>query len=557
MKNKGIFKKLLLIFTINSAAVLSAFIFISSYYLKQNNIKVFTEDLEESAHIITPYIAELYNSGNIETLAKYLKTGADKNRRITIVRKDGVVAADSHADAADMDNHLNRSEIKEAFEKGRAVSIRRSSTLNEDLLYVAVPIYKDGQTIAALRINAPVRNITLLSKDFFSKNITAFLILFVLSLISAYLFSGLLAGRITKLKNAFGRLARGDFEARTNIESGDELEELSDTFNEMSEKMAKMFSDKEQSRAELSGIIESVKDIVLVVNKNGFVTVSNNTAYKNKYYWEIDGLVIFNKYIGRQNTAEIDLGGKYYSCSLSAIKNTSDTVIVMHDITEIKNLETIKNDFISNMSHELKTPLASIKLYLELIATENDERTKEEYLQAMTRNNERLANITNDILLLSRVEEKKQIQYSQFNMREVLKEVGALLEDKAKSKGLKLELHDNDAVLNADKFYIEQMLINLVDNAVRYTENGRIDVDVEQDDFGTKITVADTGIGIAKENLPRIFERFFVADKSRSKKTGGTGLGLAIVKHIVEAHGGIINVSSELGKGATFVIRLP
>jgi two-component system phosphate regulon sensor histidine kinase PhoR len=557
MKNKGILKKLLLIFTINSVIVLAGFIFISSHYLKQNNIRVFTGDLKAYAYMLAPHIAELYNAGNFGKISSYIKSNTDSSHRVTLVRADGVVIADSQADAENMENHLNRTEISEVFQKDIAVSLRHSSTLHEDLLYVAVPIYEGNERVAALRISAPVRNITLLSKEFITKNIAAFVVLLLLSLVSIYLFSKLLAGRIFEIKNAFGKLSQGDFAARTHIESNDELEELSNTFNLMSEKIELLFKEIDKNRAELRGIIESVKDTVLVINGNGVVTLSNNGAWQNKHYWEIPGLTVLDKYIGKSAGAEIELNGKYYSCSLAAIKNSPDMVIVMHDITEIKNLEIIKNDFISNMSHEFKTPLASIKAYLELIADEKDEAVKKEYMSVIARNNERLTNIANDILILCAVEEKKHIRPSAFNINDVLKEVGALLTHKAESKGLKLSLHDCDVNVNADKFYIEQMLINLVDNAVRYTEKGRIDVDVEQDDYGTKITVADSGIGISKENQRRIFERFFVADKSRSKKNGGTGLGLAIVKHIVEAHQGSISVSSEPDKGAVFIIRLP
>ena len=557
MKSKGILKKLLLIFTINSVIVLTGFIFISSYYLKQSNIKVFTEDLKAYARILSPYITALYNAGDFEKLSSYIKNNTDFSHRITLVRADGVVIADSQADIKNMENHLNRIEISEVFQRDTATSIRHSSTLNEDLLYVAIPIYRGNEKAAALRISAPVRNITLLSKEFISKNIAAFIALLFLSLISIYLFSKLLAGRISEIKNAFCKLSQGDFAVRTHIKSDDELEELSNTFNLMSEKMAASFKEIAKNRAELSGVIESVKDTVLVINKDGVIVLSNNSTWQNKHYWEISGLTVLNKYIGKAGSAEIELDGKYYSCSLADIKNSSNTVIVMHDITEIKNLEIIKNDFISNMSHEFKTPLASIKAYLELIADEKDVAVKKEYLSIIERNNERLSNIANDILILSAVEGKKAIHPAAFNMNDVLKEVATLLAQKAEAKGLKLNLHECDVNINADKFYIEQMLINLVDNAIRYTERGRIDVDIEQDDFGTKITVADTGIGISKENQQRIFERFFVTDKSRSKKNGGTGLGLAIVKHIVEAHGGSISVSGEPGKGTIFVVRLP
>lgn len=557
MKSNGILRKLLLIFTLNSVVVLAGFILISSYYLKQNNIKVFTEDLQSYAHVLSPYVAELYNAGEINKLSAYIKNNTDASHRITLVRADGVVMADSQADAAHMENHLNRTEIGGVFQKETAVSIRRSSTLKEDLLYVAVPIYKDSVKVAALRIAAPLRNITLLSKEFIGKNIGAFFVLLFLSLISIYFFSKTLAGRIFELKTAFSKLAGGDFEVRTHIESYDELEELSNTFNLMSEKVSALFKEIDKNRARLSAVFESVKDAILVINGGGVVVLSNNPAWQNKHYWEVPGLTVLSGYLGRASSAEIELDGKYYSCSIAPVKNSSNTVIVMHDITEIKNLEIIKNDFISNMSHEFKTPLASIKAYLELMADEQDEETKKEYLSVIKRNNERLANIANDTLILSAAEEKKSVQPSVFNLNDTLKEVGVLLTQKAADKGLSLNLHNSDVTLTADKFYIEQLLINLVGNAIRYTEKGQIDVSARKDGSGAEITVTDTGIGISKENQQRIFERFFVADKSRSKKNGGTGLGLAIVKHIVEAHGGKITLASEPGKGTTFVVKLP
>jgi two-component system phosphate regulon sensor histidine kinase PhoR len=537
--------------------MLTAFIFVSSYYLKQNNIKVFTEDLQSTGLFLQPYISDLYLAGKTAEIDQKLKTNKDNFYRITLIDREGRVLADSHVDINAMENHLNRQEVKEMFEDGYSVALRRSSTLKEKLLYVALPIYKDGQIDAALRINTQLRSITLLSKEFFAKNALMLLTVLLLALISAYLFSGLLAARITELGRAFAKLSAGDLTARAHISGGDELEELGENFNLMSQNMADIIKVKEHSRAELSGVIESVNDIVLVIKKDGLVALSNQKDYPGKYYWEIHGLAILNKYIGKTNNAELEIDGKYYSCSIAPIKNTANIVAVMHDITQIKNLQKIKNDFISNMSHELKTPLASIKAYLELIAGESDETAKKEYLGVIQRNAERLANITNDILLLSSLEDKKRLRPAQFNLQEVFKEADTLLAQKAQSKGLELNFHEGDANINADKFYIEQMLINLVDNAIRYTETGRIDIEAEQDDFGTKITVADTGIGISKEHQQRIFERFFVADKSRSKRSGGTGLGLAIVKHIAEAHGGKVSLKSEPGQGTTFIVRLP
>jgi len=558
MRNKGLFRKLLFIFSVNLLAVLAVFMLSASYYMKKNNTDIFAGNLADGLAVTAPYVSELYSEGKVRLVNGMSGNKIPSGFRLTVINPDGTVAADSETDPSSMENHLGRPEVRGAMEKGYGRAVRRSSTVGADLLYVAEPLYDgNGKLLAVIRMAAPVREISLFSASFIHKILFPVLIMFLLSFISVYIFSRRMSGRISELNGAFGRLAGGDFGARTHIRSGDELEGLSDNFNAMADRMGEMFRVMKTEHAGLDRIVKAVSDIILVTDAKGVVILSNRPGYEGKYCWEIFGRDIFDKSAGKSLPSELRTGGRYYSCSVSSVPDTENSVAVLHDITDIRNLETIKDDFISNMSHELKTPLSSIKAYLELISEEEDEEIRKEYLSVIERNNDRLSRIVNDIMLLSAVEWKKRVEPEDFDMDEVFTEVKRMLAQKAAGKGLALEFSGSGINVSADRFYIGQALINLVDNAIRYTEKGSVKVSARKAGKGFSLSVADTGIGISAADLPRIFERFFVADKSRSRKTGGTGLGLSIVKHIAEAHGGAVSVSSVLGKGSVFTVTVP
>ena len=255
---------------------------------------------------------------------------------------------------------------------------------------------------------------------------------------------------------------------------------------------------------------------------------------------------------------ELELNDRIYLCSATFLEAREETIVIFHDITERKNVEKMKRDFVVNVSHELRTPLTAIKGYVETLEEEVDKKGRR-YVEVIKRNTERLIAIVQDLLLLSELEEKESLEIEKVNIKEIVENVIRISEHKLKEKKLDFRVNiENDIPpLRADFFKLEQMFVNLIDNAIKYTEKGEISVSAKHDQEKIIIEIKDTGIGIPKEHLNRIFERFYVVDKSRSRKLGGTGLGLSIVKHIVILHKGKIDVESTAGAGTKFTVTLP
>jgi two-component system phosphate regulon sensor histidine kinase PhoR len=286
---------------------------------------------------------------------------------------------------------------------------------------------------------------------------------------------------------------------------------------------------------------------------------------EGKFYWEVLREPNFSDLIKkvqqekRSRTEELSLDEKSYLCSATYLDSRGETVITLHDITEVKKVEKIKKDFIMNISHELRTPLTAIKGFVETLEEEVD-RDKRHYLEIIKRHTDRLINIVKDLLILSELEEKEtKLEVEEVDVAALVKDIMKIFEQKLKDKRLEVEVKVEEKIpsVKGDPFKLEQMFINLIDNAVKYTEKGKITIAVERKEDRIAIEVKDTGIGIPREHISRVFERFYVVDKSRSKRLGGTGLGLSIVKHIALLHGGEVAVESDPGKGTSFTVLLP
>jgi len=341
----------------------------------------------------------------------------------------------------------------------------------------------------------------------------------------------------------------------------------------MNEEMGKMFSELGQQKEELKSIIDSLQEGLLVLGKQGKVIRTNesfrrivgNQAPEGKFYWEIMRNAQLAELLKRADTErrnfmeELTLGGRIFMCSVTPLKGGEEIVSIFHDMTEMKDIEKIKKDFVINVSHELRTPLTAIKGYAETLRKEVDTGPAKKYLEIVERNTNRLINIVNDLLLLSSLEEKPTLELEEIELSGFLGNVIKIFDQKLKDKRLPLavDVKENIPTIKADAFKLEQMLVNLLDNAIKYTDHGEIAISASVRENRVQIQVRDTGIGIPKENIPRVFERFYVVDKSRSRKSGGTGLGLSIVKHIVLLHKGTINIESTLGGGTSVTVTLP
>lgn len=571
MKIKTMFFKFFILFLLNSIIIASILTAAANKNIKSNNIKLFAEELIVDAKIIMPQISSMFEAKKFAEMDAFIKEAAkDINRRLTVVGADGIVLADSSKEPGDLDNHSNRIEIKQSIEGMQSLIVRRSATLNEETLYISLPIYlKDGSAAGVLRASAPLTEISFFSSPFIFKNYLVFFIIIFLSIVISFFISKNLGSKISQLKKSLQELARGNFKVRARINTKDELGELSDAFNGACWQLQKAFKKIDDSRAELDKIISSVSDGILAVEKNGRVLLSNNSFRKHfdcdsakfEFYWQALDPNIFKAYMENYREPVIfpfEHKGHYFSCVLTRIEGVETFVIVFHDITGIKNLEAFKKNLISAVSHELKTPISSMRLYLELAGDEQLSQKLSEYLRIIGENLNRLSDTTNDLLVLSEIESKQELSAEEFSLKELFEEMKVLFDKTAEKKKLEL-IFDIDPKLKikADKFRLSQALSNLIDNALRYTEIGSISVSAFIADGRVGISVKDTGIGIARAHTDKIFERFYVVNKSRSRQTGGTGLGLSIVKHIIELHKGEITVESVFNKGTTFTIFLP
>ncbi|MBI2487291.1 MAG: HAMP domain-containing protein [Deltaproteobacteria bacterium] len=510
--------------------------------------------------------------------------------RITVIDKDGVVIGDSEKDPKVMENHANRPEVKDAISKGIGEGIRYSTTLKKHMFYVAVPIEDNtGKALAIVRTALPLISLEETFASIKSQVISLGLILTLLALILSYASSKAFTKLFEKSIRLSEQIAEGNFNVSVPIsDRKGEIGKLNLALNTMAEKLDELFRQVSIEKSQLEAVLTAMSEGVMVVANDGKVILMNHAlkdmlAIKDtplgKPYWEVlrnrEIMELIENSIKNllSEKKEISLfypTERYYIASAIPLGSLEkETIVVMFDITEFKRLEKIKADIVANVSHELRTPLTAIKGYVETLeegAYENpDERSH--FLNIIRRHTDRLINIVSDLLLLSEIERKSaplkeepKANFEKIDFKEIVYSSLEALKSKVEEKGLRVsvDIKENLPKFRGDGFLLGQMFINLVDNAVKYTpEGGTIGVEIKHPNSQFRIEVIDTGIGIPKEHLARIFERFYRVDKTRSRKVGGTGLGLSIVKHIVIMHGGKIEVESEVGKGSRFIITLP
>jgi len=552
----------------------SLILFFTFRTIRRYYIDNLINDLKNIGLTLQLGVAQLVENGKYQELdALVKKTGNKINTRITIINERGIVLADSEKDPGSMENHKKRPEILKALDGKTGVSMRFSTTVKEKMLYVAVPIKKDGTALGVLRTSLFLKDINSLLGNLKMNIFNIALAAIVISLLGAMIFSRSLSNPIREMIRATHRVASGDFDVKITLKNKDELNRLADNFNYMTHKIKTLFSDLSSRKEELKGIISSIQEGLLVIDKDGKIILGNensgnifgNDSIEGRFHWEVLRNTALEELI--KNTAgekrsfksEIPFNDKTFLCSSAFIPVKQHILLIMYDITEMKNLEKLKKDFVVNVSHELRTPLTAVKGFVETLEEELEGKHRH-YLNIIRRHTDRLINIVGDLLLLSTLEDNKfKLELNTVDLKELLEDVSKIFEYKLKEKRLKLTLSvdEKPALIRADSFKLEQVFINLIDNAVKYTEKGEIKISVKRDEEHAKIEIEDTGIGIPEQHLSRIFERFYVADKSRSRSLGGTGLGLSIVKHIVFLHNGEITAESAPGKGTKFNIILP
>lgn len=553
-------------------ALLSVFVLASTFRIvKEYHLNTLAANLNKIAISASADISGFVARGRTDSLDAHVKDlGSAIRTRITVVDTSGAVLADSENDPARMENHKAREEITEALNGRVGRSLRFSRTVKEEMLYMAIPIRNEDGIAAVLRVSLFASEINELLRSLQIRVVSAAFLIIAISLGLAIIFSRNISKPIRRLVNASRRIAEGDFDVNIILKNRDEFKELADSYNHMVSQLKKSVSELGDEKETLNTIVNSIQEAIVVMDRAGRVVLHNRRfqeiagtgSINGRFYWEVlrsanvGALIQAVREKGIAQSEEFELRGRHYLGSAAVMSAREEIVLTLHDITEIMRLATVKKDFVVNVSHELRTPLTAIKGFLETMEQDSSQDAGH-YLEIVRRHTDRLINIVRDLQQLSELEAVERLQTEKVNIALLLRPVVKMFEPKLADKGLKIELKVADIEIVVDPFKFEQVCINLIDNAIKYTERGRIMVSAEQDARQTWIAVEDTGIGIPKEQLPRIFERFYVVDKSHSRRMGGTGLGLSIVKHIVLAHRGTVSIESVPGKGTKVIITLP
>ncbi|MDU5110444.1 MAG: ATP-binding protein [Clostridium sp.] len=489
--------------------------------------------------------------------------------RFTFVDKNGNVIKDTENKS--LENHLNREEVLGAFESGEASATRLSDTQGVNVVYFATKVNDD----LVLRSSVPLNTIEFFTADYTKYYLIIILLVLLLSIGLSLKLIRAIIYPLKELKSVTNKIANGDYSRRVNIFTNDEIGSLANTFNNMADQLQSKISDSLDKQNKLEAILESMESGVIAVDNNKKVILINPYA-KNLFGIEGDiigenisehiidyDLISFIKSIHEIETKEIKLMHPIErelrikkAPIINYRKMPMGVVVSVLDITDIKRLENIRSQFVANVSHELKTPLTSIKGFAETLKYVEDTTTREKFLDIIDKEAERLTSLINDILILSNIENSNKMIEDEFTPSEVIEDVINMFTTNVNKNEVIINYEGNKGIVligDKDKFF--QMMLNLVENAIKYSVSKTI-IKINSYERGGYyfVIVEDNGIGIPKEDLPRIFERFYRVDKSRAK--GGTGLGLAIVKHIVKIFNGEIYVKSVLNEGTKFTIKL-
>ena len=543
--------------------------------IRHHHIDTSTDNLKNLCLTLKLKISPLLENNQIKKLDTLIKElGKQINTRLTIITPEGAVLADSEKNPALMESHENRIEIIQAIKSGIGTSLRYSASVKEEMLYVAVPIEKNGNVHGVIRASLFLSEINILLNNLKMNIIMIAVIIVVILLIGAFLFSRSVSKPLRELAIASCKVAKGNFNTKVSLKSNNEIKALADSFNYMTEQISTLFTQLSYQKEELNSIISSINEGLCVIDKNGAISISNesfrktvrNDSVKGKLYWEVIRKTRFDEFIKKVKNDqksivdEIEFNNQIFLCSATLCSNKEDIVATLYDITTIKNLEKTKKDFVSNVSHELRTPLTAIKGFVETLQDTNSDDKNKHYLNIISRHTDRVIRIVNDLLLLSKLEGAPgNLELEKVNLKNLIENILKIFEQSLKEKKLAIKFTASNSlpIINADPFKLEQVFINLIDNAIKYTERGEIAISLNSYNETVTIEIQDTGICIPQEHLSRIFERFYVVDSSRSRKLGGTGLGLSIVKHIVLLHNGKIDVKNIPGVGTNFIVSLP
>ncbi|KZL94410.1 alkaline phosphatase synthesis sensor protein PhoR [Clostridium magnum DSM 2767] len=533
----------------------------------------YLENMKRTLKVNNELIINVLKNEKLEDRRIFFKNNfTNEMIRETYIDKNGIVLSDSIADSKTMDNHNSRKEVIDARQYGEGFSIRYSITTGYSTLYFAT-VFEDGFVVRSAITMQTIKGI---ESNYFKYYMLIMFFSVSISIIFASKMSQSIVKPIKDLEFTTDKIAEGEFNRRVRIVSNDEIGHLSMTFNNMAGIIQNILRDSLDKQNKLEAILKSMDSGVIAVDKGHRVIMINPYAKKifginkdiigqnlmnNIRDFEFDDIFDSTKEDSREmkilwpkervlriRTADIINEGEKIG-----------TVAVVQDITDVRKLENIRSQFVANVSHELKTPLTSIKGFAETLKYVDDPINRKKFLSIIEDEANRLTRLINDILTLSHIENNIEGKKYEFKVSDIVKDVYNLMKHTAEKKNIEIIIgEESSSILNGDSDRFKQMLINLVDNAIKYSDNnGKIVIRTKCENEDFFISVEDNGVGIPKEHLGRLFERFYRVDKARSRAQGGTGLGLAIVKYIVVGFNGTIQVESEVGKGSKFTVKIP
>jgi len=574
-----------------------ALLFLIFYYSSNTLLRNFyigslSTRMEQEAHLLARVVPFDRVGIDLDNICRQLS--GELGSRITVIAADGRVLGDSAEVSEQMENHANRPEVIEALRNGTGTAIRFSTTVRYNMLYRAFHQTGAGQE-RIVRVAMPLTDIENIIRSFRKSLLSGLALASAFGLLLAWAFSHHLSRRFQRLVQFSGEVAGGSFPHDFFPNRGtDEIARLEQHLNDMSQKirenLAQVIAEKDKSDSILRCMIEGV----LVLDPRGQVLVMNERA-KAMFHVpdgkDIHGLsileisrhpevhkileeILTSNLSEQPYSKEVELDEeRWFRVNAVRLRNKGGSflgsILVFHDVTDIKRFESMRSDFVANVSHELRTPLTAIRGYVETLlhTPPPDPQDSRQFLEIIDRHSDRLSRLTEDLLTLSDLESGKvHLSQQLLDAGNLIQRVLEVFWDQAARKKIKLtqEVAPGLPKLAGDLDRLQQLFINLVDNAIKYTPlEGVVSLTVTQTAVHNggaphiEIAVRDTGPGIPEKDLPRITERFYRVDKARSRDLGGTGLGLAIVKHIVQAHKGELSIESVLKKGTTVRVRLP
>ena len=545
------------------------------------------QDLAARASLFRAAIeAQLEAAGNETLQALCKQLGTESQTRLTVIKPDGTVLADSNESPADMDNHATRPEVAQALKGLTGASTRFSYTVNEKMVYVAMPAGAAPNNVV-IRASFPLTSIDATIGTIYRRMGGAVLIVMLCAALLSWVVSRRLVQPVMALKAGAARFACGDFASPLAVPDSEEFGSLAEALNEMARQCAFRIEAMEQQRNEQDAVFSSMMEGVFAVDSELRIISMNDAA---STLLRVDANAVKGRPIleAVRNTAlrdfvqgalvsdapvEAELSvGQREPLLLKAqgamlhdgSGRTMGAVVVLNDITRLRRLEEVRQDFVANVSHELKTPITSIKGFVETLLDEpapSPENVRR-FLQIVEKQANRLDAIIEDLLSLSRLEQTKGAVSLKIEQAPVLPVINAAVElcqHQAELREIRIQVEcPPDLAAGINPPLLEQGLVNLINNAVKYSDDGQSVLVRAREHEGTLvIDVADEGTGIHANELDRIFELFYRIDKARSRDLGGTGLGLSIVKHIAQAHSGSVSVISTPGEGSVFTLQLP